>query len=124
MVTPSLLWLLGGRKGTRWTQQAKFTTRDGAANDGFGISVAISGNTVIVEAKGNEHLERKDAGSAHIFVCDEICWTQQAKLIARDATDENGFGVSVAISGNTDIVGTGLDDDAGRDSGSAYIFEQ
>ncbi len=41
---------------------------------------------------------------------------------AADAADHHMFGCSVAFSGNTAIVGAELDDDEGRNSGSAYLF--
>ena len=38
------------RSGTTWTQQAKLTASDGAADDCFGDSVALSGDTALVGA--------------------------------------------------------------------------
>ena len=49
-------------------------------------------------------------------------WDQRAKLGADDPTKADNFGYSVAIDRNTAIVGVPKDDDAGRDSGSAYVF--
>lgn len=46
----------------------------------------------------------------------------ETKLIASDAAAEDLFGCSVAISGNTAIVGAFRDNDEGRKSGSAYLF--
>ena len=48
---------------------------------------------------------------------------QLAKLTASDAAEYDYFGHSVAISGNTAIVGANLDADGGSGSGSAYLFE-
>ncbi|MFQ5503158.1 MAG: FG-GAP repeat protein, partial [Phycisphaerae bacterium] len=55
-------------------------------------------------------------------VCDLMPFPQQAKLNAGDAEADDWFGVSVSISGDTAVIGSTLDDDAGHDSGSAYIF--
>ena len=44
------------------------------------------------------------------------------KLTASDAAPGDEFGISVAISGDTAIVRAYLDDDAGENSGSAYLF--
>jgi esterase/lipase superfamily enzyme len=52
-----------------------------------------------------------------------VVGTQLAKLTAADAAASDEFGRSVAISGNTAIVGAYRDDDAGTDSGSAYLFD-
>ena len=42
------------RTGTTWTEQAKLTASDGAANDYFGNSVAIAGDTIVVGASGDD----------------------------------------------------------------------
>ena len=60
------------------------------------------------------------SGSAYLF--DATTGNQLAKLTASDAAPGDEFGFSVAISGNTAIVGASQDDDAGSNSGSAYLF--
>ncbi|MFC2041905.1 FG-GAP repeat protein, partial [Chloroflexota bacterium] len=114
------------RSGTNWTQQAKLTASDGAAEDLFGSSVAISGDTAVVGADGNDDNgdddNGADSGSAYVFVRSGSTWTQQAKLTASDGSEEDSFGRSVAISGDTAVVGAYRDDDNGSDSGSAYVF--
>ena len=111
------------RSGTVWTQQQKLTASDGAAVDNFGYSVAISGDTVIVGALIDDNAGGTDAGSAYIFTRSGSIWTQQQKLTASDGAASDEFGVSVAISGDTVIVGALLDDNAGgADAGGAYVF--
>ena len=46
-----------------------------------------------------------DAGSAYVFVRSGGTWTQQEKLTASDAAAGDQFGVSVAVSGDTAVVG-------------------
>ena len=115
------------RPGTGWidaTQSAKLTASDAVAYsyDYFGNSVSISGDTVVVGASGND-----DLGSAYIYERPGTGWidvTQSAKLTASDGAEDDGFGGSVAISGDTVVVGAPRDDnDLGNDSGSAYIFK-
>jgi hypothetical protein len=65
-----------------------------------------------------------DAGSVYVFKRGETSWTQQAKLTASDGAERDAFGTSVAVSGQTIIVGADKDDDNGQDSGSAYVFYQ
>ncbi|MBA4122879.1 MAG: VCBS repeat-containing protein [Acidobacteria bacterium] len=111
------------RSGTTWTQQTKLTASDGAAYDDFGNSVAISGNTVIVGSYRDYIGTNVDQGSAYIFVRSGTTWTQQTKLIASDGASNDLFGVSVAISGETAIVGSSRDNiGTNIDQGSAYIF--
>ncbi|MBN1795656.1 MAG: FG-GAP repeat protein, partial [Sedimentisphaerales bacterium] len=104
-----------------WLQQAKLLTYDGAGYDYFGYFVAISGDTAVIGAFGDDD-NGGDSGSAYIFGFNGSSWLQQAKLLASDGAAEDYFGFSVAISGDTAIIGAYSDDDNGYDSGSAYIF--
>lgn len=109
------------KNGDNWIQQAKLTANDAADSDLFGVSVAISGDTAIVGAHGDDD-SGQHSGSAYVFVRDGTVWTQQIKLTAEDGAASDDFGISVAISGDTAVVGANGTDDSGSDSGSAYIF--
>ena len=107
-----------------WTQKAKLLASDGAADDWFGINVAISGDQVILGAPKDGD-NGADSGSAYIFSKnDNGTWTQKAKLLASDGTANDVFSNIVAISGDQAIVGAKFDDDNGSNSGSAYIFSK
>ena len=113
------------RSGTIWTEQAHLFAPDGAANDRFGASVAISGTTVIVGAYQADIGANADQGAAYVFVKAQTgsSWTQQAKLTASDGAASDVFGTSVAINGSNVIVGAYLDNvGANQDQGSAYVF--
>ncbi|WP_095987402.1 DUF7507 domain-containing protein [Cystobacter fuscus] len=111
------------RSGTAWSQQAKLTASDAAALDSFGTSVALSGDTAVVGAYGDDTAAGEDAGSAYVFVRSGTTWSQQAKLTASDAVAFDRFGSSVALSGDTAVVGARGDDTAaGSETGSAYVF--
>lgn len=56
------------KTGTTWTQQAKLTASDGAANDTFGYSVSISGNTIVVGSDVDDVGANVNQGSAYVFV--------------------------------------------------------
>jgi hypothetical protein len=101
------------------TQIAKLRASDGAADDRFGSSVAISGNTAIVGARGHDG-SGADSGSAYLF--DVTTGAQLARLLASDGAAGDQFGNSVTISATTAVVGASYDDDRGSDSGSAYVF--
>ena len=88
--------------------------RDGLAGDHFGGPVALSGNTALVGAWNANH----GAGAAYVFVRTAGGWSQQARLTAVGGRSGDWFGVSVALSGNTALVGAPL---AGH-TGAAYIF--
>ena len=106
------------RSGTTWTQQAKLTASDGAADDNFGDSVSVSGDTVVVGASGDDG----NKGSAYVFVRSGTTWSQQAKLTASDGAVGDIFGISISVSGDTTVVGAAFDGDNGDFSGSAYVF--
>src|SRR5690606_33992812 len=81
----------------------KLTASDGGPNDGFGVSVAVSENIAIVGAYRHDHAGGVDAGAAYLF--DVTTGQQLYKHAAADAATADGFGESVAISGNIAIVG-------------------
>jgi hypothetical protein len=111
------------RSGTTWTQQAKLTAGDGVANDSFGYSVALSGDTALVGDNQDDIGANTDQGSAYIFTRSGTTWTQQAKLTAGDGAAYDSFGFSVALSGNTALVGAYRDYiGANTNVGSAYVF--
>ncbi len=109
------------RSGTTWTEQAKLTASDAAVDDRFGLGVALSGDTALVGAYRDDDAG-SDSGSVYVFVRSGTTWTEQAKLTASDAAADDRFGTSVALSGDTALVGAYLDDDAGSSSGSAYVY--
>jgi len=105
------------RTGTTWAQQAKLLASDGTAYDLFGSSVSLSGDTALIGAVDDDN--GVDSGSAYVFTRTGTTWTQQAKLLASDGAADDLFGYSVALSGDTALIGAVCDDD-GR--GSAYVF--
>lgn len=133
------------RSGARWSQQAYLKASNTDKSDRFGFSVAISGDTVVVGAVGEDSNATgvdgdqadnsfKSAGAAYVFVRDGGRWSQQAYLKAANAGARDLYGWSVAVSGDTVVVGapgessasTRIDDgqnsDAARHSGAAYVF--
>jgi len=109
--------------GGMWTEQAKLTASDAAADDGFGIAVAVSGDTAVVGAWANDHTGGTDAGAAYVFVRAAGVWTQQAKLTASDAAANDQFGASVAVFGDTAVIGAYFGDAPGAaNAGATYVF--
>jgi hypothetical protein len=111
------------RDGTSWNEQAKLTASDAAADDRFGLSVAIAGDYALIGAFGDDD-NSTDSGSAYIFKRDGTSWIEQAKLTASDAAAYDHFGLSVAIAGEYALVGAPYNNDNGYDSGSTYIFKR
>jgi hypothetical protein len=109
------------RSGSSWSQQAKLLASDKEADDSFGYSVSIDGDTVLIGAWAND--DYGDAsGSAYVFVRSGTVWSEQAKLLPSDGATLDLFGGSVSVNGDFAIVGSPRDDDKGDGSGSAYVF--
>ena len=133
------------RSGTTWTQQAYLKASNTEGIDQFGSAVAIFGDTIVVGARdeasnatgvnGNQaDNSAAGAGAAYVFVRSGTTWTQQAYLKASNTDPGDGFGATVAISGDTIVVGaasedsnaTGVNgnqaDNSAGSSGAAYVF--
>jgi hypothetical protein len=107
--------------GTTWTLQQKLTALDAEPQDEFGGSVSVSGDTIVVGAVMDD-AGGIAAGAAYVFVRNGTSWSQQQKLTAIDTGVLDEFGTSVAVSGETVVVGSQFDDDMGGQSGSAYVY--
>ena len=101
----------------------KLTASDGSASERFGISVAVSGNTAVVGAPHEGSPIPTEHGAAYVFTRTGETWIQQAKLTAADGSEGDRLGFSVAVSGDTVVVGAFWDDSGDNaDQGSAYVF--
>ena len=109
-------------------QLAELTPSVRTTNDWFGISIAVSGNTVVV---GDFDPNIESYGAVYVYVKPTSGWqnmTQVAKLTSSD--NGEGFGTSVAISGNTIVVGAANTSNFGASGnrrqasspGAAYVF--
>lgn len=103
-------------------QMDKLLAGDGATGDHFGGSVAISGDTVVIGSAYDDDNEF-NSGAAYIFTRSDGSWNQVQKLTADDGAANDNFGYSVAISGETVVIGSLQNDGNGQYSGAAYIFE-
>jgi hypothetical protein len=103
------------------TQVAKLISDDAEANDFFGVSVDIDGDTLLVGANGDDDYGSA-SGAAYVFVRSGSTWIQQAKLTPADGAIDDEFGRHVVLDGDTALVGSHWDDDAGDASGAAYVF--
>jgi CSLREA domain-containing protein len=133
------------RNGTTWSQQAYLKASNTGQDDGFGGAVAVSGDTVGVGAfhedssavgvNGNQaDNSAVEAGAAYVFVRTGTTWSQQAYLKASNTEGNELFGVRLAVSGDTVVVGAPLEDsnamgvngdqanNSALFSGAAYVF--
>ena len=106
-----------------WGEVQKLTASDAQAGYLLGDSVAVSGDTAIVGADG----EGGTAGAAYVFQRDEggaDNWGEVKKLTAFDADAGDLYGTSVAVSGETAIVGSWLEDTEGANAGAVYVYQR
>ena len=135
------------RSGSTWEQvdYVKASTR--GVNDGFGARVAIDGDTIAVAAygedsgsggiNGNQSSQtERDSGAVYVLVRENGEWSQQAYIKASHPERDDLFGISIALEGDTLVVGASGEDSAAtgvngdptnndaQQSGAAYIFER
>lgn len=120
-----------------WVKQAYLKASNAEAGDRFGVAVAVDGDTIVVGAShedsdatvvngdgGNDNAQ--DSGAAYVFVRDASGnWSQQAALRASNGESLDFFGGSVAVSGDTAVIGASSEDgDANGlpNAGAAYVF--
>ena len=113
------------KMATTWRQTQQLYANDGIAGDGFGSSVALQGDTLVVGANLKERPLPGMSGSAYVFVRSNGVWKQSQTLRASDSTGDPGmFGECVSISENRLVIG---DSEMGmpgsQQSGHAYVFE-
>ncbi|WP_395736406.1 beta strand repeat-containing protein [Prosthecobacter sp.] len=132
------------RSGTTWGQQAYLKASNSGTNDTFGTAVSISGDTLVVGANGEDgsgtgvnptsNESASVAGAAYVFIRTNGNWSQQAYLKASNTGLGDNFGLAVAVSGRTTVIGaqaeggsgTGInpaDNNGASSSGAAYIFD-
>ena len=110
------------RTGDSWAQTAKLTASDGAANDQFGESVAIDGDTIVAGAVNDGVGTNVDQGSAYTFARTGADRNETAKLTATDGATIDRLGFSVAIDGDTIVAGAPNADATNVNQGAVYTF--
>lgn len=109
------------RNGTTWAPQgSKLLAADGASNNNFAWSVAIDGDTAAIGA----YRALASQGAVYVFVRSGTTWSQQgARLVSSDGASGDAFGTSVALSGDTLVVGApGKAVDTKGGAGGVYVF--
>jgi len=109
-----------------WQRLARPMPADFSGGDLFGSALFLSGTTLVVGAPSDDDLGAQ-SGSVYVFDFDRQdrpTWTETAKLLASNGETGDRFGSSVAIDGNTIVVGA-TQSEAGRDwQGEAFVFRR
>ena len=100
------------RSGSTWSQQAKLTAADGKTEDRFGWSLCIEGDTALIGAPDDDGVDASgvdnrifNSGSGYVFIRSGSTWSFQQKLAAAGGVPSGQAGKSVALSGDTAILG-------------------
>ena len=122
------------RNRKKWEPTAELIAHDrnldiaNPGQSGFGFAVSISGRPgrrsadyAIIGAPGDDGAA-ENAGAAYIYAFNGHDWKQEVKLTAADAGQGDAFGYVVSVDGTTAVVGAPKDDDAGSNSGAAFVF--
>jgi hypothetical protein len=127
------------RVDSSWSQQALLKASNAGGGDYFGHSVALDGDTLVVAAPyeassadgGESDNTAEYAGAVYVFTRVDSRWSQQALLKASNAENDDNFGESVAIDGDTLVVGAlgesssadGVEsDNSASYAGAVYVF--
>jgi hypothetical protein len=108
-------------EGSEWVPEQELVAPDGGDEDFDVNAVAISGDVVVIGARSADDNGRL-SGSAYVFRHDDE-WHFEQELLPDDGTWLDEFGTSVAVSGDTILVGAPREDDTCCDSGSIYVFD-
>jgi len=104
------------RSGVVWAQEQKLLAADGEAYDEFGVSVAISGDAVLVGARLDDGTYA-NSGSAYVYRYCGVSWAGETKLTSSTAGSSTYFGTWVDIDGDIALVG-----EPSNGGGSADVF--
>ena len=111
------------RSNGTWSERQKLTTSDAAERDKFGYSVDIDNDSAVIGAYLVDHDGTSNAGAAYVFERSGGMWSEQQKLTASDAADDDHFGMGVGLGADTAIVTARHDDHGGMtNAGSAYAY--
>jgi hypothetical protein len=108
--------------GGAWTETQKLVASDGGSGDAFGNSIAASGTTALIGAKGATVNGQTLQGKAYVFTSDGSTWSEQQILLADDGASNDLFGGSLAIDGDVAIVGAPTLTYNFLHAGFAYVF--
>jgi hypothetical protein len=108
--------------GKTWSQQQRLVASDATNLTDFGVSVALSGDHLVVGAWKDDDVG-PDAGSAYVFQFDGSTWIERQKLTATDGKGNDNLGLAVALTEDIVVAGATHGSELGS-GGSAYVFRR
>lgn len=105
--------------GSSWTPLSTIAAIDHTQGDSFGYALALTDGTLAVGAPSANIGIEAGAGAVYVYVANGPSWDLQAKIVAPLSTTGGSFGRSVALAGDTLLVGKGS-----APYGAAYIYRR
>ncbi len=102
--------------GTSWEEETQLIASDGANGDRFGDSVSLEDNVAVIGARGDRD-NGLNSGSVYVYRYDGASWGDEQKIVASDGANNDRFGLSVSLQGNTALISA-----PGDGPGSVYVF--
>jgi len=113
------------RKAQGWIESQKLTADDGVDDDQFGYSIALQGSTAVIGAAFAAVGTNTHQGAVYVFTKTGDTWSQAQKLTADDGATADQLGWSVALDGDTAVLGApGASINGAFATGAAYVFTQ
>ena len=112
--------LIYQRTGSTWAEEAYLSALIPDADDGFGMAMSISGNTLVIGASGEDSDQttiinnsygqlasnlKSNSGATYVYKRSGTNWEQEAYIKAINSDTNDSFGSSVSLSGDTIVVG-------------------
>ncbi|MBI4705330.1 MAG: hypothetical protein HY744_29850 [Deltaproteobacteria bacterium] len=111
------------RSGGLWSEQQRLHAHDEAAGDRFGWSLGLDAQTAMVSAETDDD-SGLDSGSVYVFTREGGSpFAEQQKLLAKDGTQDDELGFSLALRGDLAAVGA-IEQSKGVAPGYALLFER
>lgn len=111
--------------GSQWSEKIQLQPQSANQSASFGIAVAVDGTTVVVGAERQTQQNEQNGGAAYVYVKKGAQWNPTPTQTLEDSDplpDAGSFGSSVAIRGNTIVVGEKNDKEMGANAGAAHVF--
>ena len=111
------------KNGDSWNHTTKILANDGVAGDGFGWSVHLSGDELLVGARLRDD-KGTNSGAVYFFIFDGTLWNQTQKITTNDVSSDSEFGYSLSRKGNRAVIGAPYHNHGGTciECGKAYVF--
>ena len=118
------VWRRAGGKGTAFNLATTLTPADGSPDNAFGASLALSGKRLIIGAPDDTRGALSRAGAAYVYRLVGAAWVPEIKVMADPAVSYDNFGYSVALSGNSLLMGApGYKNGSNYSAGTVYTYK-